>query len=301
MRHEIQMIRKLLEHQVSGLMWQEVERREPVRALLIKALVKAGFSENFADHLMSQLPEGEDLANSWESVQHQLMTQLPEGHDEILREGGAIALLGPTGVGKTTTIAKLAAAFGKKFGMEQVALVTTDHYRIGAFEQLQTYGRIIGCVVKQAKTAEELSEVLYQLRNRRLVLIDTAGIGQRDVRLSEQLDTLSRNSRVTIKNYLVLSATAQRRVLEETFNQFHRVPISGCILTKLDESLTLGDALCVSIQHSLPVSYITDGQRVPEDIQAANALELVTRAVEMVERLGDDPHYWCGDSEGSTV
>ena len=297
MRAEIASIRKLLQHQVSGLMWQEVERREPVRAMLIKQLLKSGFEEAFAEQLVANIPEATPLHDAWQLLQRVLLSHVKTTDDDILRHGGAIALLGPTGVGKTTTIAKLAARFAMKYGAEQVALITTDHYRIGAHEQLQTYGRIMGCLVRPVSDVEELSAALYQLRNRRLVLIDTAGMGQRDVRLTEQLDTLVKNAKVRIRNYLVLPATSQRRVLQEAYEHFRRVPISGCILTKLDESLCLGDVLGMFIQNSLPISYVTDGQRVPEDIKVADANELVAATMQQLETDDVHSHFWGQESE----
>lgn len=147
MRKEMASIRKLLEHQISGLMWQEVERREPMRALLIKELKKMGFDDAFADQLAGLIPEDMPIHQAMAQLAEVLTAQLKISEDEILRQGGAVALLGPTGVGKTTTIAKLAARFAMKYGAEQVALITTDNYRIGAHEQLQTYGRIMGCPV----------------------------------------------------------------------------------------------------------------------------------------------------------
>lgn len=291
MREEISSIRRLLEHQVSGLMWQEVERREPVRAMVIKQLNELGFSDGFADQLAMRVSEGAAPHEAWAQIEAALNHQLLTGEDEILRQGGAVALLGPTGVGKTTTIAKLAARFSARYGADQIALITTDHYRIGAHEQLQTYGRIMGVVVKQARTYQELAQALYQLRHRRLVLIDTAGMGQRDLRLNEQLDTLVGDKKIKIRNYLVLPATAQRRVLQEAVDHFRRIPLAGCILTKLDESLSLGDVLDISIQNSLPISYITDGQRVPEDIRLADGAELVKQALGNLERR-EDPYYW---------
>ena len=297
MRAEIASIRKLLQHQVSGLMWQEVERREPVRAMLIKQLLKSGFEEAFAEQLVANIPEATPLHDAWQLLQRVLLSHVKTTDDDILRHGGAIALLGPTGVGKTTTIAKLAARFAMKYGAEQVALITTDHYRIGAHEQLQTYGRIMGCLVRPVSDVEELSAALYQLRNRRLVLIDTAGMGQRDVRLTEQLDTLVKNAKVRIRNYLVLPATSQRRVLQEAYEHFRRVPISGCILTKLDESLCLGDVLGMCIQNSLPISYVTDGQRVPEDIKVADANELVGATMQQLETDDVHSHFWGQESE----
>ncbi|MFQ1643625.1 flagellar biosynthesis protein FlhF [Aeromonas veronii] len=302
MRKEMASIRKLLEHQISGLMWQEVERREPMRALLIKELKKLGFDDAFADQLAGLIPEDMSIHQAMAQLAEVLTAQLKISEDEIMRQGGAVALLGPTGVGKTTTIAKLAARFAMKYGAEQVALITTDNYRIGAHEQLQTYGRIMGCPVRQVRDAEELANALYQFRHRRLVLIDTAGVGQRDIRLTEQLDTLVKNAKVRIRSYLVMSATSQHRVMQEAVDHFRRIPLSGCILTKLDESLNLGEVINVCIQNSLPISYITDGQRVPEDIQVANAAQLVGAAMGSLERETEEPYFWgagFGEAEDS--
>lgn len=282
---EVASLRKLLEHQVSGLMQQEMERKEPIRAMVIKWLTSAGFSSEIADKLASYIPEDASSSDVQGYIQALLQNKVCVGKNEILAQGGAIALLGPTGVGKTTTIAKLAAQFAMKYGPEQVALITTDTYRIGAHEQLSTYGKIMGCSVRVAKDADELSEILYQFREKRLVLIDTAGMGQRDVRLSEQLDTLMRNSKVNIHSYLVISSTAQRRVVEEALEHFKRIPLSGCILTKVDESIGLGEVLSVTMQHALPISYVTTGQRVPEDIEIASTKNLISGTLKMMNNL----------------
>ncbi|PKF62932.1 flagellar biosynthesis protein FlhF [Psychromonas sp. psych-6C06] len=290
---EVASLRKLLEHQVSGLMWQEMERKEPIRAMIIKWLTKAGFSEDIADQLASYIPEDASSTEVQQYIQALLQDKIYIGKNEILSQGGAIALLGPTGVGKTTTIAKLAAQFAMKYGADQVALITTDTYRIGAHEQLATYGKIMGCSVRVAKDADELSEILYQFREKRLVLIDTAGMGQRDIRLSEQLDTLMRNSRVNIQSYLVVSSTAQRRVVEEAMAHFKRIPLAGCILTKVDESIGLGELLSVTMQHALPISYVTTGQRVPEDIEIASVENLIAGTLTMMNEIFEqEQHQW---------
>ncbi|WP_441257645.1 flagellar biosynthesis protein FlhF [Vibrio sp. Vf1514] len=298
MREEMTSIRRLLEHQVSGLMWQEVERREPLRAMLIKRLERMGVSLDLADQLACYIPEDTQPQKAWKALLGLVSDQIPVVKQDILKRGGVVALLGPTGVGKTTTVAKLAARAAMEYGSDNVALVTTDTYRIGAHEQLSIYGRIMGCPVRVAKDSNELADVIYQLRNRRLILVDTAGMGQRDVRLSEQLDTLMQESGEIIHSYLVLPATAQRKVLQETIEHFRRIPLSGCIMTKLDECLSLGEFVSVVVQNSLPVAYIANGQRVPEDIVIAQPKYMVAKANELLEKsTEDEPHYWNSDSE----
>ncbi|EGU54309.1 flagellar biosynthesis regulator FlhF [Vibrio nigripulchritudo ATCC 27043] len=299
MREEMTSIRRLLEHQVSGLMWQEVERREPLRAMLIKRLERMGVSQELADQMACYIPEDTPPVHAWKALLGLISDQITIPREDILKRGGVVALLGPTGVGKTTTVAKLAARAAMEYGADNVALVTTDTYRIGAHEQLSIYGRIMGCPVRVAKDSEQLAEVIYQLRNRRLILIDTAGMGQRDVRLSEQLDTLMQESGEVINSYLVLPTTAQRQVLQETIDHFKRIPLSGCILTKLDESLSLGEVISVVIQNAIPVAYIANGQRVPEDIVIAQPKYMLAKANELLEKSAEDePHYWNSESEG---
>ncbi|MCT6700595.1 flagellar biosynthesis protein FlhF [Rheinheimera sp. 4Y26] len=295
MRQEMQSMKQLLQHQVSGLMWQDLARREPVRALVIEQLMQLGLSEAMADQLACFMPEDISDRDAWSCALELLAGQLTTTNDDIMRRGGVIALVGPTGVGKTTTVAKLAAQFAKRHGADQVALITTDTFRIGAFEQLATFGRIIGCPVKQAKDHEELTLLLTQLQQRKLILIDTAGMSQRDVRLAENLSALMHNSRVKIKSYLVLSATSQARVMQETVDHFKRISLAGCIFTKLDECLSLGEIINVAVQNALPVSYLTNGQRVPEDIEIAEATAMVTQAEQLRMAHTSSGHQWYQD------
>ncbi len=292
MQNEMAAIRKILSHQVSGLMWQEMERREPTRAYLIKQLQKLGLTEQVADQLACFIPDGLQEFEAWDTVLEMLQGQINTTNNEILTRGGVFSMIGPTGVGKTTTVAKLAARFAQKHGADQVGLITTDTFRIGAHEQLSTFGKIIGCPVKVARNAEELANVLYQMRNRKLILIDTAGMSQRDIRLCEQLTTLMKNSRVKIKSYLVLSATVQYNVLQETVSHFKRIPLAGCIFTKIDECLSLGEIISIAIQNGLPIGYITNGQRVPEDIAVADGVKLIEQAQQMLEQSAEDDYQW---------
>ena len=298
LRSQVNGIRQLLEHQLSGLMKQEMEREEPVRAMLMQRLMTMGLSERIADQIACFIPESSSDEDAWEQTMHLLEGQLNTTNDDILTRGGAVALVGPTGVGKTTTIAKLAARYAQRHGSDKVALITTDTFRIGASEQLQTYGRIIGCPVKVAKDAKELADSLLSLRDKSLILIDTAGMGQRDKRLSEQLGQLIQNTRLRIRPYLVLSATSQSQVLNDAVKQFKTLPLSGCIFTKLDECLSLGESISVAIEYGLPVGYVTNGQQVPEDIKVADANYLVSEAERLMDKsicssVSDVPKsYW---------
>ncbi|MFD2168167.1 flagellar biosynthesis protein FlhF [Thalassotalea euphylliae] len=284
MKAEMASIRQLLEHQVSGLMWQDMAQKDPSRAMLIDRLVSIGITEEMADQIAGFVPGHFSPEESWHSAMQLLKEQLNTTNNDIIHRGGVVSLVGPTGVGKTTTLAKLAARFAQMHGADQLALISTDTFRIGGFEQLETYGKIIGCQVKLAKDAEALEVLLQQFSNKKLVLIDTAGMGQRDLRLAEHLSTLVSNNRVRIRNYLVLSANSQQAVMQENVERFKKIPLCGCIFTKLDESLSMGEIITTSIQNGLPIGYLTDGQRVPEDIKVANAEKLVSLAEKIASK-----------------
>ena len=279
-------------------MKDQKKRTDPVGAMLESKLIAAEFSPAVAAKLagLSQHYTPADLVRA---LPQSLANLLDNQGDDIVKRGGVVAFVGPTGVGKTTSLAKIAARFAAHHGPEQVALITTDHYRIGAYEQLATYGKIMGCPVKQAHDLTELEQILYQFRNRKLVLIDTAGMGQRDMRLYQQLDNLTANSRIPIRSYLVLSATGQRRVLQDAVEHFKRIPLAGAILTKLDESISIAGALSVLIQNELPLSYVTDGQRVPEDMKVADTLELAKKALAALnetEQQSSQDTVWSNDT-----
>lgn len=281
MQKEMSSIRQLLEHQMSGLMWQDMAQKDPMRAVLVNRLMAMGLTEQIADQVAGYIPANTNEDDAWQQAKQVISQQLNTTNNDIIQRGGVVSLVGPTGVGKTTTIAKLAARFAQVHGADQVVLISTDSYRIAGFEQLATYGRIIGCQVKLAKDGNELDSLLQQFSQKKLILIDTAGMGQRDMRLNEHLTTLIANARVRIRNYLVLSANTQPRVMQENVERFKRIPLAGCIYTKLDESLSAGEIISTSLQNGLAIGYLTDGQRVPEDIKVANAEKLVTLADRM--------------------
>ena len=293
MQKEMSSIRQLLEHQMSGLMWQDMAQKDPMRAVLVDKLIAMGLNEQVADQIAGYIPANTQEQDAWQQAKHIIAQQLNTTNNDIIQRGGVVSLVGPTGVGKTTTIAKLAARFAQMHGADQVVLISTDSYRIAGFEQLSTYGRIIGCQVKLANDGNELDSLLQQFAQKKLILIDTAGMGQRDMRLAEHLTTLIANARVRIRNYLVLSANTQQRVMQENVERFKRIPLAGCIYTKLDESLSVGEIITTSLQNGLPIGYLTDGQRVPEDIKVANAEKLVTLADRMaIKSKSSVPVSW---------
>jgi flagellar biosynthesis protein FlhF len=286
MRQELSSLRHILQFQVSGLIEQEKNRKHPLHGYLLQRLQQMGISDTLAEEVVSYAPEAADERQSWLFLLKLLANRLQTKHDDILSQPGVVALMGPTGTGKTTTIAKLAAQAAHKFGVEQVAIITLDNYRIGAYEQIATYGKIIGCSVKQAQNSNELSDLLYQFRNKRLVLVDTAGFSQKDARLIKQLDTMKQNSSANIRNYLVMQANCQYRVMQQTVNEYRQISLQGCILTKIDECYSLGEVISVAIENKLQICYLADGQRVPEDLQPASTKFLITSAAKLYKKFG---------------
>lgn len=287
MRQEIKTLRGMLESQLTGFAWREQAMRHPARAKLLQRLLQLGLAPLLCRELADQVPYEGDHEHHWRHALGLLARRVRVTKDDILERGGIIALVGPTGVGKTTTAAKLAARFILRHGADRVALITTDGFRIGAHQQLRTFGRLLGVAVHAANDAAELRILLEGMRDKQLVLIDTAGMSQRDVRLSEQL-ALLHSGAPQVRNYLVLSATAQRAALEETVRAFRNARIAGCILTKLDETVKLGEVLSVVVQQPLAVAYTSDGQCVPEDLQPARANKLVSGSVALMRKNGND-------------
>jgi len=286
MRAELGSLREMLELQLSSLAWNDLERRQPLRARVLRELTRLGIEQDVARLLADELPEhlsAEQARYLPLGMLSRSVAVSGHGRSDL---AGVTALVGPTGVGKTTTIAKLAAKAVLRHGAAQVALVSTDHYRIGAAAQLEHYGRLLGVRVYPAYDAHSLRQVLELLRGSHTVLVDTAGVAGNDPRLAEQLETLKDFNGAeggNLRACLVLAANAQAQSLEEAVRAYLPLQPHACILTKLDEAPSLGGALSVVIRHKLALDYTTDGQRVPEDIAAADARLLVCRAANVLK------------------
>lgn len=281
MQDEIKLLRGLLEQQLSGLAWGELARRQPHRAELLKRLNDFGLGYDLCLRLAEAAASEPDLGRAWDLALATLARGLSTTHDDILTQGGVVALVGPTGVGKTTTVAKLAAHYILRHGPRRVALITTDNCRIGAVDQLCTFGMIMDAPMRLANNHQELQVAIAEFADKSLILIDTAGMSQRDLRLSEQFALI--DGIPEISTYLVMAANPQIHALQEAVNAFRKIPLAGCILTKLDETNRLGGALTTLYEQQIPLAYISDGQRVPEDLQATNIDTLIRYAADLAE------------------
>jgi len=282
---EVRMLRALVEGQLAGFAWSDTTRREPQRAEVMKRLLAAGFSPALTRQILQKLPPEQSLEKAMKWVRaalaHNVRVSSPE--TDLVDRGGIYALVGPTGVGKTTTVAKLAARAVLKHGAGKVAMITTDSYRIGAQDQLRIYGRILGSPVFVVRDENDLE----------LTLLDLQGMSQRDRRVAEQISLFCGEGR-DVQRLLLLGAPAQGITLEEIVRAYGGPGLAGCILTKIDEALSYGPVLDVVIRHQLQIHYVTNGQRVPEDLHLANAMYLVDRAF----RLGDtDPVFATEDQD----
>ena len=277
-RSEINGLRELIEMQLGSFAWGQMQHRRPQQAALWRRLQRMGLPADLSQSLLERVAHVADPRQTWRMLLAHLAQAIKTPAQEPLEEGGAIALVGPAGMGKTTTVAKLAARYVLKYGAQQVALIGMDCHRIGAQDQLKTLGRILGVPVVQVDQQQSLAQAMTTLAKKRVVLIDTAGIPSSDPALRLQLEALASRT-LKVKNYLVMAATSQGQVLKAAYHSYKRCGLAGCIVTKLDEAVSLGEALGLAIGHQLPVAYTTDGPRIPDDLQIPRSHQLVSRAV----------------------
>ncbi len=280
MRFELHGLRELIESQLGSLAWGQMQSRRPQQANLWRRLQRMGIPADLARPLLDKVAGISDARQAWRMLLAHLAHAIRTPEQEPLEEGGVIALVGPAGMGKTTTLAKLAARYVLKYGAQSIALVSLDSYRIGAQEQLKTLGRILGVSVTPVDPGQSLLQALAPLARKRVVLIDTAGLPANDPGLRLQLEMLASRG-VKSRNYLVMAATSQGQVLKAAYHSYKQCGLSGCILTKLDESASLGEALGLAISQRLPVAYLTDGPRIPDDLHVWRSHQLVSRAVSL--------------------
>ncbi|MDR2614054.1 MAG: flagellar biosynthesis protein FlhF [Candidatus Accumulibacter sp.] len=302
---EIRSLRKIVEQHLAGFAWGEAARSEPVKTEILRQMLDAGFSPRLARDLLAGLPRelNAGRALDWTRAAADRALLTVDGENDIIDRGGVYALVGPTGVGKTTTAAKLAARCVLRHGANKMALITTDGYRIGAHEQLRIYGRILGVPVYLVKDADDLQQTLASLARKHMVLIDTIGMSQRDRMVEEQIAMFGRGG---VKRLLLLSATGRGDTLDDVVRAYGP-DIAGCILSKVDEAVSLATSLDVIIRHHLPLHYISNGQRVPEDLHLPNRVYLLHRAFKDLpesspHRLNDlEPRLMMASASGAAM
>ncbi|WP_339502189.1 flagellar biosynthesis protein FlhF [Pseudomonas silesiensis] len=278
MRFELNSLRELMEVQLGSLAWNQLQGSRPAQASLWRRMQRIGLSGPLSRDLLAMIPDIEEPRQAWRMLLAHLARMINTPDIEPLEEGGVIAMVGPAGMGKTTTLAKLAARYVLKYGAQHIALVSMDSYRIGAQEQLKTLGRILNVPVTHVDPGQSLVQALDPLLRKRVVLIDTAGLQASDPALRMQLESLAGRG-IKSKNYLVLATTSQKQVLTAAYHSYKRCGLAGCILTKLDETASLGEVLSLAISQDLPVAYLTDGPRIPDDLHLPRRHQLVSRAI----------------------
>ncbi|MDE2339103.1 MAG: flagellar biosynthesis protein FlhF [Gammaproteobacteria bacterium] len=285
MGHELKTLRRMLETQLAQLAWNERSRRNPVHVELLRELSEIGITQDLADHLVGQLPGDVDLTQGRRFTVAGLSQYLQVSGERWLDSGGCVAFVGATGVGKTTVLAKLAVRWILRHGPNELALVASDTVRIGAQDQMHALGQLLGVPVHVPERFEALPQLLGRLKRHRLVLIDTPGTSVRDSQFEARLAVLGACA-PQLETALVLAGSTQAGALEQTIQRCAPLQPASCVLTKVDEAASLGGALSALIRARLPVSYVSDGQRVPEDLRPARALELVSQAVRLAKASG---------------
>ena len=290
--NELNAMKELIEERFSTLAWLGQAKQSPIRANLTLKLIRSGYSPSLARAILEKLPEdaGPTEAMRWmlEVLERNLKTDA--GERSLQDEGGVYALVGATGVGKTTTAAKLAALCARAHGAGSVGLITLDSYRIGAHEQLRSYGRMLGVVAHMAHDRAALQDLLNLLANRKMIIIDTTGVAPRDPRKREMLDMLDLPQ---VKRLLVLNAAAHGDTHDEAVSSFRAIGATAgpqqAVLTKIDEAVKLGPVLDAALRHHLVLRGVTTGQRVPEDWERADAATLVRQSMRSSGKSAHDP------------
>jgi flagellar biosynthesis protein FlhF len=283
--NEVKDMRRMLEAQLATLAWNDMSRRSPLQAAMLKELAQLGISQDLASSLARKIPANLNFSAARRFALATIARTVQVTGDRWLETGGRIAFAGPAGAGKTTLLAKLAARWVLRHGPRRVALVSADAVRIGAHEQMHMLGRLLGVTAHTVYDVAELPELLDALSGQQLVLIDTAGASPRDPDLARRLRLLDQ-SKSRIETSLVIPASIQAGAIEEAMKLFAVARPASCVITKVDEAVSLGGVLSALVRHKLPVAYMSDGQRVPEDLQPARAHTLVSRAVEIASRNG---------------
>jgi flagellar biosynthesis protein FlhF len=283
-------VKKILSGHLATNYWGMLQQRAPSQAQLMGRLISAGMSSAVVSRMLAELPPLADFDAQIKAAQNWVQAQLKVSDAfELFDRGGVFAFIGPTGVGKTTTLAKIAARCVLRYGRRQVAMLTTDTYRVGAQEQLRLFSRILGLPVVSLRDSDDMESKLQELSSRKIILLDTAGVSQRDTMMVDQLGMIQRGCR-NVHRVLVMSATTSTRTMDDVVTA-HQSALGGqglhsAIVTKIDEGMSLAPAVDCVLRHDLPLLFLSNGQRVPEDLFPADAAYVAHRTIN--PRGGDE-------------
>ena len=285
---ELSALKDMIEDRFNMLAWLGTSRTNPLQSNLMLKLIRAGYSPALVRSVLERMPAEASPADAVRWVMDVLARNLKtaDSATSICDEGGVVALIGPTGVGKTTTAAKLAAQCVKQYGPNSVGLITLDTYRVAGYEQLRAYGRMMGVVAHLAHDRAALKDLLALLQGKRLVLIDTAGLGQKDPRIQDMMEVLDLPN---IKKMLVLNASSHGDTLDDVLTVFKAKELHGVVLSKVDEAVKLGPAMDALIRHQVTLRGVANGQRVPEDWIGPVAAQLVRTSMGTEGKSAFDP------------
>jgi flagellar biosynthesis protein FlhF len=290
---EVKGMRRMLEAQLATLTWNDMTRRSPLQAAMLKELARIGLSNELAGSLARKIPQNLDFTAARRFALATIARTVQVTGDRWLEQGGRVAFAGPAGAGKTTLIAKLAARWVLRHGPRRIALISADAVRIGAHEQMHMLGRLLGVQAHTVYDLSELPELLAGLAGQKLVLIDTAGASPRDADAARRLRVLAQmqpgSSGMGMESAIVLPASTQAGTIDEVLGRFALARPTAVCITKIDEAVSLGGVLSALVRTKLPVAYVSDGQRVPEDLEPARAHTLVARAVDIAHRNNATP------------
>ena len=319
MKEELGLMRSMMKEQLDGIGWQRLTERDPITAMLNRRLSSLGVSQSVINRLLpssTNINSGNSNLNAaarhvverninelakqsiessnqdpeccWQKTLALLAKSIPIDVTNIIANGGTLAFMGPSGAGKTTTIAKLAARYVIKHGANSVGLITTDNYRAAGRLQLQSFAKLLKVPVAQVTDKHSLGKLIDGFGDKKLILIDTPSINSNDIKSVNNLECIQHycqnNPHRKIKKLLLLPATHQQAALQQTVNTYSEFSPDSCIITKLDEAVSLGEVISLLIENSLPVAYTTDGQKVPENIRVARNHHLVSKAVWLSNR-----------------
>ena len=285
---ELQAMKALIEERFNTLTWLGQARQNPIQSTLMHKLIRAGYSPTLARTILERLPEENNAADAMQWIMDVLERNLKTDAAALPlhEEGGTYALVGATGVGKTTTAAKLAGLCARAHGAASVGLITLDTYRVGAHEQLRAYGRMLGVVAHLAHDQAALQDLLNLLSNKKMILVDTTGLAPSDPRKRDMLDVLNLPG---VNRLLVLNAGGHGDTLDDVVSSFKSDGVQQAILSKTDEAAKLGPALDACIRHQLLLRGVTMGQKVPEDWERADAARLVRQSMRAPAKSAFDP------------